>query len=114
MSALYVGIGELPVGKPSTNGFSAVGSKSLILRQSQPQPSQASEPLLFIPFAYIFGDIVAHGGWVVSDDQTLDGEVSLSSFSNTDNIRIEGRSLTFGWCTSRSSFYNILTASVAR
>jgi hypothetical protein len=40
MSALYVGIGELPVGKPSTNGVSAVGLKSLILRENaQPQSS---------------------------------------------------------------------------
>lgn len=31
MSALYVGIGDDPVGRPSTKGFSAVGAKSLIL-----------------------------------------------------------------------------------
>jgi len=29
--ALYVGIGEEPVGNPNTNGFSGVGAKSLIL-----------------------------------------------------------------------------------
>ena len=29
---MYVGIGDEPVGRPSTNGFSGVGRKSLILR----------------------------------------------------------------------------------
>ena len=31
MRCLYVGIGEEPVGRPSTNGFPAVGLKSRIL-----------------------------------------------------------------------------------
>jgi hypothetical protein len=31
MRALYVGIGDEPVGRPRTKGFSAVGLKSLIL-----------------------------------------------------------------------------------
>ena len=32
MSALYVGIGEDPVGRPSMNGFVGVGTKSLMLK----------------------------------------------------------------------------------
>jgi hypothetical protein len=75
------------VGKPSTNGFSAVGSKSLVLRRVNPKLKLSNGSS--IPFAYIVGDIVTHRGWVVSDDQTLDGEVSLCSFSKHDDIRIE-------------------------
>lgn len=32
MRALYVGIGEEPVGSPSTNGLDGVGANSLILQ----------------------------------------------------------------------------------
>lgn len=32
MRCLYVGMGEEPVGRPSTKGRSAVGAKSVILR----------------------------------------------------------------------------------
>lgn len=50
IKALYVEIGEEPVGRPSTKGFSAVGLKSLILescglspgRMTVKQPKQTS------------------------------------------------------------------------
>ena len=76
MSALYVGMGDDPVGRPSTNGFSGVGSKSLILqcerRDSRESGSRAPrmDRKQNGPIADVVCDVVAHLGWVVADDKT--------------------------------------------
>ena len=75
ISALYVGIGDEPVGRPSTNGFSGVGPKFLMLTTTGAFSAQRLLHILGLakyhpPLGNVVGDVIAHGFGVVTDDET--------------------------------------------
>ena len=81
--ALYVGIGVEPVGRPSTNGLSAVGLKLLILSRGMRHRLVSSVArgvgrAGHGPFRDVVGDVVAHGCRVVADDETC-AEAEMTS-----------------------------------
>jgi len=61
-------MGEEPVGRPSTKGFSADGEKSFILRHVNKEDGVLE--VSNRPLHYIVGDIVADSQWVIADDKT--------------------------------------------
>ena len=80
MRCLYVGIGDEPVGRPSTNGFSGVGLKSFILKASGESISfrqsarGLAEPNVrtygHIPLRDVVSDVLSNGLGIVADDET--------------------------------------------
>lgn len=69
MSALYVGIGDDPVGRPSTNGRFAVGLNSLMLHrehgQRHPSASRRDAPL-----AQVDRNVLPNLAGSVANDET--------------------------------------------
>ena len=64
-------MGEEPVGRPSTNGRSGVGLKSLILSGArQPTAAAKGKEKVRAPLADVVADVLADGGGVVADDET--------------------------------------------
>ena len=66
-----MGIGEEPVGRPRTKGFSAVGSKSFILKvivhKTRDEVVVSKSAL---PFANVIRDVCAHSSRVISNNKT--------------------------------------------
>ena len=66
MSDLYVGMGDDPVGRPKTKGFSGVGAKSLILHTVSVHYRRLYN--VAAPFTDVVGNVVADGRRIVPDD----------------------------------------------
>ena len=67
-------MGDEPVGRPSTNGRSGVGLKSLILSSAlQSTAAAKGEEKAGAPLADVVADVLADGGGVVADDETWRG-----------------------------------------
>lgn len=66
--ALYVGIGDEPVGKPSTNGFEAVGLKSLMLRPEYRNSDISSSNGNNSPATNVLCDVITDSCGIVADD----------------------------------------------
>ena len=63
-------MGDEPVGRPSTNGFSGVGAKSLILAQGQAGSRMWLNWGVYAPFRNVVSNVLSDGGRVVADDET--------------------------------------------
>ena len=83
------------MGRPSTNGFSAVGLKLLILSRGSRRRIVSSHARGVGrsgrgPFRDVVGDVVAHGCRVVADDETCaDAEMTSVVVGNAErDVRI--------------------------
>ena len=65
-----MGIGDDPVGRPSTKGFSGVGLKSLILYASFPGPLRSWRSENYGPFTDVVANILSDGFGIVTNDET--------------------------------------------
>lgn len=62
-----MGIGEEPVGRPRTKGFSAVGANSLILYKHEIGVDHSGKDL---PSTDVVGNVVANSGRIFANNQT--------------------------------------------
>lgn len=63
-----MGIGDEPVGKPSTNGFAAVGLKSLMLRPEYRNSDISSSNGNNSPVTNVLCDVITDSCGIVADD----------------------------------------------
>lgn len=100
IKAWYVGMGEDPVGKPRTKGFSAVGSNSLILiRKVKPNQHEVRRPVQGEndePFRDVVGDVIANLGRVLADDETYSGSSRSSTRLGNDSRLTHSRRWRWG------------------
>ncbi|KAF5388841.1 hypothetical protein D9757_005604 [Collybiopsis confluens] len=69
-------MGEEPVGRPRTKGFSAVGPKSLILITDWNAGTFTVGGRLYLPSTDVVGNVVADGSRVFANDQTWPAKLS--------------------------------------
>lgn len=63
-----MGIGEEPVGRPRTKGWSGVGANSFILEDDEEGREEGDGQ--YAPFRNVGSDVFADSGGVLADDKT--------------------------------------------